>query len=121
MIALELPDPPTANLYWRNWKGRIVKSSEARKYQKTVRSLAREQGVCPLVGEVRVRITWRRQHRRGDLDNKLKVVLDALKGIAWEDDSQIAEITAARFTTGQPSSLRLEAEPLQPDFPGGVV
>ena len=117
MIALELPDPPSLNHYWRmvNVPGqgvRILKSREGRDYQATVRRLAQGQGVQPLEGELQVRIIWRRQYRRGDLDNKLKVVLDALKGIAWKDDAQIAAISAERITTGEPSSLRLEASVL---------
>lgn len=29
---------------------------------------------------------------RGDLDNYVKTVLDALNGVAWEDDSQVVKI-----------------------------
>jgi Holliday junction resolvase RusA-like endonuclease len=34
---------------------------------------------------------------RGDLDNRIKVMLDALQGLAFENDSQIREIVARRF------------------------
>jgi Holliday junction resolvase RusA-like endonuclease len=34
--------------------------------------------------------------RKGDLDNFNKISLDALTGIVWEDESQIAEFTVAR-------------------------
>lgn len=35
-----------------------------------------------------------RKGRRPDLDNFLKLVLDALNAIAWKDDSQIVELRA---------------------------
>ena len=33
---------------------------------------------------------------RGDLDNYIKTVLDALNGVAWKDDSQVARITGIK-------------------------
>jgi Holliday junction resolvase RusA-like endonuclease len=47
----------------------------------------------PLDGDVSVSITFffATKHRR-DLDNQNKLVLDALSGIAYGDDSQIAEL-----------------------------
>ena len=38
--------------------------------------------------------------RRGDIDNYIKTVLDALNGWAWKDDRQIETITAS-FTRGE--------------------
>lgn len=38
-----------------------------------------------------------RPAKRGDLDNRIKILLDALEGIAFENDSQIIEIHARRF------------------------
>lgn len=34
--------------------------------------------------------------RRFDLDNAAKLVLDALNGIAWDDDSQVSELHVRR-------------------------
>lgn len=33
---------------------------------------------------------------RGDLDNYIKTVLDALNGVAWRDDSQVVKITGIK-------------------------
>lgn len=33
---------------------------------------------------------------RGDLDNYVKTVLDALNGVAWKDDSQVVRITGIK-------------------------
>jgi crossover junction endodeoxyribonuclease RusA len=100
-MVLQLPYPPTANTYWRLCHGRIVKSKEARHYQGAVQMLARAQmtraGYAPFGdAEIAISLHFRRPHRRGDLDNSLKVLLDALKGVAFDDDRQVASITATR-------------------------
>lgn len=103
MIDLVLPWPPSANRYWRNVKGRMVKSAAARAYHDeafwlTVKALTRSgQRADPLVGELKVTLDFYRPARRGDLDNRIKVTLDALQGIAFKNDSQIVEIHARRF------------------------
>lgn len=97
-MILSLPYPPSANRYWRNFKSQIVKSPEARAYQRKVALLSRAQlgREGPLAGDVSVIVSVYRPAKRGDLDNALKVMLDALKGIAYVDDSQIVELVATR-------------------------
>ena len=80
------------------WRGRMVKSNEAREYQENVETLAMMQQM-PLIEkptEVCVTIRWFREAMRGDLDKRYSIMLDALQGIAFENDSQIAEIHAYR-------------------------
>ncbi len=77
----------------------MVKSNEAREYQETVETLAMMQQM-PLIEkptEVAVTIRWFREAMRGDLDKRYSIMLDALQGIAFENDSQIAEIHAYRY------------------------
>jgi crossover junction endodeoxyribonuclease RusA len=95
---IQLPAPPTANLYWRVFRGRVVKSKAAREYGATVWKAARQQKARAIKApaEVCISITWTRSAKRGDLDNRLKVVIDALKGLAWSDDKQIRSIHAER-------------------------
>jgi len=98
-IRLELPSPPSANRYWRVPKalGRPILSREARDYCARVKALAFAQGArSPLTGEVAVSIVWTRERRSGDLDGRLKIVLDALQGAAYVNDSQIVAIDARR-------------------------
>ncbi len=38
-----------------------------------------------------------RYKRRGDVDNLLKAVLDALQGVVWNDDAQVDAIEARRL------------------------
>lgn len=51
----------------------------------------------PIEGDVAVRITlYFGTKRKADLDNFNKLSLDALTGIVWHDDSQIAELSLRR-------------------------
>lgn len=36
---------------------------------------------------------------RGDLDNYIKLTLDALNGVAWHDDKQVVRINAVKMDT----------------------
>jgi crossover junction endodeoxyribonuclease RusA len=96
MKSFTLPFPPSSNRYWRHNRGIIHRSSEAVKYIRDAGMAARVAGVTPLVGDVTVMLDFYRPAKRGDLDNSLKVCIDSLRGIAFEDDKQIVRIIAAR-------------------------
>lgn len=97
MIILRLPLPPLANRYWRNYRGRMVVSAEAKAYREEVGWFFRQEGWVPLRGAVGVNIRIYRARRSGDIDGFLKILLDAMQGHAFEDDSQIVELHAFRF------------------------
>lgn len=98
MKPLILPYPPTMNLMWRKTRnGRTYLTHEARHYKANTALLARAHGLRPIDGEVSLTINLYRPARRGDLDNSLKVMIDALKGVAFSDDSQVRRIEAERF------------------------
>ena len=100
MIRLILPTPVSANRYWRIFGGRVVKSAEARSYRSVVQLKAR--GVEPMDGPVSVHVALCPEmtakgvasKTRLDLDNCLKVALDALQGIAFNNDKQIVKLVA---------------------------
>jgi crossover junction endodeoxyribonuclease RusA len=96
-VSLVLPMPPSANRYWRTYRNVVVVSDEARAYKTGVKESAKEQGAFILSGPVAVYVDVYRSRKAGDLDNRLKVALDALKGVAFEDDAQVVEIHARRF------------------------
>ncbi len=97
-MTLTLPYPPSANRYWRSFRGRVVKSQEARDYQRTVVHLTAGDALdgfpTLLTGAVGLELNFYRPQRRGDLDNRIKVLVDALQGIAYVDDKQITELHA---------------------------
>jgi len=97
-VILTLPVCPSSNRWWRKWRGRMVKSEQAREYQANAATLAIMQRIPkidkPL--EVCVTIRWFREALRGDLDKRYSIMLDALQGVSYDNDSQIAEIHAYR-------------------------
>ncbi len=93
MRFITLPYPPSANAYWRNVRGRVVVSAEARAYKRKVGLTVQS---TPLDGPLAIEVHVYRPRKAGDLDNTLKVLCDALNGIAWRDDSQVVEIHAYR-------------------------
>lgn len=95
-MRITLPYPVSANRYWRNVNGRMVRSAEATAYKQEVGWLCAALGIQPLTGNVCVSLDFYRPAKRGDLDNLLKVVFDSLNGWAYEDDKQIVEIHAMR-------------------------
>ena len=104
-MELVLPVPPSANHYWRDCVKQTrggkayvqrYKTAEAREYQAAVANRARLHVVEPLTGPVTLTVTWFRKIRRGDLDNRLKVLLDAMNGVLYVDDDQVVEIHAFR-------------------------
>lgn len=112
-MKLVLPYPPTANKYWRVFRGTMVKSPLARRYQNAARLTAVMQRAgqetrAPYHGPVAVAVVVYRPRRRGDLDNTLKVLLDALKGVAFVDDDQVVRIEADR--RDDKSNPRVEVE-----------
>lgn len=96
-MKITLDMPPSANRYWRHNQGRIHRSAEAMAYIQSVAWLCSTAGIEPLDGDVSVTLRFFRPARRGDLDNLLKVILDALQGYAYHNDSQIGIIHAVRL------------------------
>jgi len=69
----------------------------------------------PFTGELTVVLLYVIKKIKGqepDLDNLTKVTLDALKGIAYEDDYQVNPSTAERFYCGE--SVKTSAPMLPP-------
>lgn len=94
--------PPSANRYWRVWGGRVVRSAEARSYKIACQIIATREKIKPIAGDVAIAIILHPKltkkgaasKTRIDLDNALKVVIDALQGVAYANDSQVVSIKA---------------------------
>lgn len=122
-MKLILPYPVSANRYWQSFAHPHTKhvitivSSEAKRYKRQVKIAAFEQGARePLTGRVFVAIAlypnrpldfqkrmridpmnWDDTVQCLDLDNARKVLYDALKGIAFEDDSWVRRDAGERM------------------------
>lgn len=89
-----LPEPPSANRWWRNVNGRMVTSKEAREYKAAVAQFGSRRKIP---GPVIIHISWWRGRKSGDLDKRIGVLLDALQGVAYDNDAQITTIHAERY------------------------
>ena len=122
MPVLKLPYPPSANRLWRVFNGYIVKSTEARQYQRQVQMMALDAGIVPLSGPVGVNLTLHpkkpkrdtgKRPRCIDASNAIKVVEDALNGVGWVDDAYNEVITVRRGPPVEGGALVVSWEGLE--------
>ncbi|WP_422096876.1 RusA family crossover junction endodeoxyribonuclease [Variovorax sp.] len=134
MIRLTLPYPISANRYWATrcifvkdkWMPSTYVTSDAKEFKEQVGWLCRAAGIrAPLAGRVAIAVqlyphrpqdfktrqrklgaTWDDTVQCLDIDNANKVLLDALKGVAIEDDKWVR---------------RLQSERMEPDEHGARV
>lgn len=110
-MKITLPPPISANRYWRNFRGRTVVSAEASAYKKQVAWIAKAQGFTPLEGEVSLTVRWYRERKSGDLSNRIKILEDALQGVAYNNDSQIVRLVAERYDDKANPRVEVEVTP----------
>lgn len=102
MDVLSLPYPISTNRYWRTFRNRQIVSKEAVAYKARVAAIAAENGIKPTGKAVSLTVQLvPKANKDGsaskvclDLDNCLKVCLDALQGVAYENDRQVRRIVA---------------------------
>ena len=105
LVTLTLPYPPSTNRYWRTFRGRTVPSKEAATYKRLVQQIGPSwTGQQPELYKEDVAITIHllpKMTTKGvaskvciDLDNCLKVLLDAIQGTWIADDKQVKKIVA---------------------------
>lgn len=104
--------PPSANRYWRKWRNRIVKSDEARGYQAYAGWTAKSAGATLHAGQVALHLRIYRPRRCRDLDNCLKVLVDALQGVSYTNDNQVREIHAYLGDDKLSPRVEVEVQPL---------
>ena len=107
-MKIILPMPPSVNRYWRSCRGRVFLSAEAKQYKAQVALLAHAARLTPLQGEIILYADVYRERRSGDLDNRLKAILDSLNKIAFNDDKQVVEIHARRFDDAKNPRVEIE-------------
>jgi len=59
---------------------------------------------------VAVTVRLYRPAKRGDIDNSLKVLLDALQGHVYNDDAQIVELHAYRYDDKRDPRVEVDVE-----------
>jgi len=91
--------PPTTWKRTALYRGPIITHAGQRQAQRAhqLAALAARPRGWRLEGDMLVSIALTvTTARRFDLDNAAKLVLDALNGIAWTDDSQVASLSVTR-------------------------
>ncbi|BAE50737.1 RusA family crossover junction endodeoxyribonuclease [Paramagnetospirillum magneticum] len=118
VVVVTIPGEVTGKGRPRIWNGRAVTPAKTRSKEGVIASLAMDaMGGCdPLTGPVLVTIeavlpvatSWSKKRRaaaldgteqptkKPDLDNVVKLVLDAVNGIVFADDAQITHIIASK-------------------------
>jgi crossover junction endodeoxyribonuclease RusA len=116
VIRLTLPYPISTNRYWRSFAHSKTKrvvtvvSKEAQAFKEKCGWIARANGVRqPLQGDIAIGLELVPKNRIClDLDNAIKVTLDSLQGIAYENDSQIVRIAAEKCAPESVACVRVE-------------
>jgi crossover junction endodeoxyribonuclease RusA len=117
-VTLILPLPPSVNSYWRsvpatrNRRARVLISENGRRFKDACRIAGYAQCRKPLEGEVSVAGVVYFRDRRRDLDNTLKPLLDALQGIVYANDRQIARIELVRAYDQKRPRVELTVAPI---------
>ena len=145
MIELVLPYPISANRYWRPVKLgahiSIVPTKEAKAYRESVAWAVSRLIRKPIAGRVAIEVLlypqrpqdWAKRARANplawdddvrciDLDNANKVLLDAIKGVAIEDDRWVRRLVAERMEPDGEARVVLRITPLAlPASPQGEL
>lgn len=142
-VTLILPPAVSSNRYWRSFVPRghkraiVTLSDEAKAYKAVVAQIARKAGVVsPIKGRVAVSYTlfpkrpqdWAKRAAKDpmtwddtvqclDLDNALKVMLDSLKGIVFEDDKFVHELHGRRAEPDGDGRLVVTISPMRVESP----
>lgn len=110
VIRVQLPWPPTQNSNWRMLNGRTLLSRKSRDYKNDVIKQSYAWPKRRLIGRLElIIIAYPPDKRKRDLDNLLKVPIDAMKAAGlFIDDSQIDKIIIERGTVIKNGILAVE-------------
>ncbi len=94
----------------RSYRGRVILSAEASAFKETLSQLKPQLGV---LGRIQMEFTFTfPDKRKRDLDNYLKVLLDSMKHVFFEDDDQIYELTVTKVIGAGKAETEIIINPL---------
>lgn len=100
-ISFEVLAEPIPLARPRVVRGHAYLPKRSRDYREIVQQAAKiaMHNFAPMDGELFCRLSFYRKYKPtarnfGDVDNHVKAVLDALNGICYKDDAQVAHVTA---------------------------
>lgn len=110
MIRLTLPLPPSANRMWRK-AGRVVyRHPDYNQFCKDVGDICMMQRVTPIAGNVQATMRFYFARVNGDLDNRIKPLLDSLKVHAYADDQQVMAFCCERHIDKKQPRVEIELQ-----------
>lgn len=85
-------------MYPTNKQGKRYPSDRGKAFKKESQELlTKVYKASKMEGEIKAHIKLFRPRASGDIDNYIKPILDAMQGICFEDDKQIAELFIKRY------------------------
>ena len=126
ILKATIPGEPTAKGRPQFFNGHAVTPLKTRKAEEAAaEAWAMQAGFIPITGPVKMDIaffletpqSWSRKKqaaanrreirpvKRPDLDNLVKLIQDALNGLAYQDDKQIQEINARKWYSSKPRTV----------------
>lgn len=126
-VTLWLPLPPSWNRVFKaramplgggKFTAQVYKSSEGKAYEKAIAELAKVEGLSPWPKTQMLRFSGVVAMERAgcDMDDRLKVFFDALKGVLFDDDEQVAEYgTVRRIVDSKRPGITATFEPIAVD------
>lgn len=102
-MMIKLPQPVSANVYWRKGAfGQLHRSQEAVNYKARVKDICESLHVHPLEGKLRATIYMATSNSRRDTDNQIKVLMDACQGFLFHNDNQVVSFVIERCEAPAP-------------------
>lgn len=100
-LSIALPYPPSLNRLWRHVRGR-AKPYLAPRYQTWKRAADNEYMLHkrewkPVAGHFSAAVTLDEKRRRGDVDNRIKVVLDWLQRVELIENDKFCDAITIRW------------------------
>ena len=99
-MIIDLPMPPSANNLWgRSKQGVVYTKPHYAKWQKLCQGYCLAAGwhKTPIKGPYTAEITLDSNYHRGDLDNRVKAVLDILVKMGVTDDDSLCAKPSSRW------------------------
>lgn len=108
-MKITLPFPPSVNnAFPTSRSGKRFPSPRYKAFKENAAIWLLTQRKRVLQGDLKVEMKLFRPQKRGDIDNYSKCIFDVLKGVCFEDDSQIAELHISRFDDKDNPRVELE-------------
>lgn len=108
--------PVSANAMYRACNRSIKLSAEGREFKKIMMDLLTRTPHGFVRGPVRLKLDFEfTTRRKRDLDNYAKPLIDSLKNVLFEDDSEIYILTMTKRIGAAADCIRIECEPIYDD------